>query len=223
MRSIVKRLIDIFGSAVALLLFAPILIITGIAVYASMGSPIFFTQVRPGLGGKPFKIYKFRTMHGLTDKQGNLLPDDVRLTRVGRFIRHWSLDELPQFWNVIKGDMSLVGPRPTLMRYVNNYTPEQARRFDVKPGITGLAQVMGRNSLLFSERLKYDIEYVNNYCTLLDLKIIALTAYKVLFNRLEDRAGQDVALVDDIGITQVKNYSPEEQSLSGGSRNEHSA
>ncbi|MEM3509508.1 MAG: sugar transferase, partial [Nitrososphaerota archaeon] len=133
----IKRLIDILGSLIGLMVTSPIMIVISVIIYLTMGRPIFYRQVRPGLNGKPFIIYKFRTMLDLKDKNGNLLPDEYRLTSIGKFLRGLTLDELPEFWNVLKGDMSLVGPRPLLMEYLDRYTPEQARRHEVKPGMTG--------------------------------------------------------------------------------------
>jgi lipopolysaccharide/colanic/teichoic acid biosynthesis glycosyltransferase len=176
----IKRLIDIIGSLVGLTISSPIIVIISILIYITMGKPIFFKQVRPGLRGKPFVIYKFRTMLDLRDENGNLLPDERRLTTIGRFLRSTTLDELPEFWNVLKGDMSLVGPRPLLMEYLDRYTPEQARRHEVKPGMTGWAQINGRNAISWEEKFKLDVWYVDNWNVLLDLKIIFLTVLKVL-------------------------------------------
>jgi lipopolysaccharide/colanic/teichoic acid biosynthesis glycosyltransferase len=145
-----------------------------------MAPPVIFRQKRPGLHGKPFVMYKFRTMLDLQDEQGNLLPDEQRLTKLGKLIRKLSLDEIPEFWNVLKGDMSLVGPRPLLMEYLSCYTAEQARRHDMKPGITGWALVNGRNMLTWDEKFKLDLWYVENQNLWLDLKIIVLTVWKVL-------------------------------------------
>jgi len=145
-----------------------------------MGSPVLFRQVRPGLHRKPFVMYKFRTMRDLRDTEGRLLPDEMRLTRVGHILRATSLDELPELFNVLKGEMSLVGPRPLLMEYLELYTPEQARRHEVKPGITGWAQVNGRNAITWEEKFKLDVWYVDNWSLGLDLKILALTLIKVL-------------------------------------------
>jgi lipopolysaccharide/colanic/teichoic acid biosynthesis glycosyltransferase len=145
-----------------------------------MGRPIFFKQIRPGLRGNPFLIYKFRTMLDLRDENGNLLPDEKRLTKIGKFLRNTSLDELPELWNVLKGDMSLVGPRPLLMEYLGRYTPEQARRHNVKPGITGWAQINGRNAISWDEKFKLDVWYVDNWNIFLDLKIIFITLIKVI-------------------------------------------
>ena len=175
-----KRLIDIVGSLIGLALSSPLIIVISIIIYFTMGRPIFFKQVRPGLKGKPFVIYKFRTMLDLKDEKGNLLPDEKRLTTIGKFLRSTTLDELPEFWNVLKGDMSLVGPRPLLMEYLDRYTPEQARRHNVKPGMTGWAQVNGRNAISWEEKFKLDVWYVDNWNILLDLKIILLTILKVL-------------------------------------------
>ena len=175
-----KRLIDIVGSLIGLALSSPLIIVISLIIYFTMGRPIFFKQVRPGLKGKPFVIYKFRTMLDLKDEKGNLLPDEKRLTTIGKFLRSTTLDELPEFWNVLKGDMSLVGPRPLLMEYLDRYTPEQARRHNVKPGMTGWAQVNGRNAISWEEKFKLDVWYVDNWNILLDLKIIFLTILKVL-------------------------------------------
>ena len=175
-----KRLIDIVGSLIGLALSSPLIIVISIIIYFTMGRPIFFKQVRPGLKGKPFVIYKFRTMLDLRDEKGNLLPDEKRLTTIGKFLRSTTLDELPEFWNVLKGDMSLVGPRPLLMEYLDRYTPEQARRHNVKPGMTGWAQVNGRNAISWEEKFKLDVWYVDNWNIFLDLKIILLTILKVL-------------------------------------------
>jgi len=179
-KQFVKRLIDIIGSLIGLTISSPLIIIISIIIYLTMGKPIFFRQVRPGLNGKPFVIYKFRTMLDLRDENGNLLPDEKRLTTIGKFLRSTTLDELPEFWNVLKGDMSLVGPRPLLMEYLDRYTSEQARRHEVKPGMTGWAQINGRNAISWEEKFKFDVWYVDNWNILLDLKIIFLTILKVL-------------------------------------------
>ena len=180
MRSpILKRIIDIIGALVGLIVSSPIMLIVSLIIYLTMGRPVFFKQLRPGMNGKPFVIYKFRTMLDLKDKDGNLLPDEKRITAIGRFLRSTTLDELPEFWNVLKGDMSLVGPRPLLMEYLPRYTPEQARRHNVKPGMTGWAQVNGRNAITWEEKFKLDVWYVDNWNIPLDLKIIFLTILKV--------------------------------------------
>lgn len=175
-----KRTLDVMGASFALLAFGPAMLYIAFRIWQEMGSPVLFRQVRPGLHGKPFVMYKFRTMTEERDAQGKLLPDEKRLTRLGRFLREHSLDELPEFFNVLKGDMSLVGPRPLLMAYLERYTPEQARRHEVKPGITGWAQVNGRNVLTWEEKFRLDVWYVDNWNLLLDLKIILLTIVKVL-------------------------------------------
>jgi len=176
---ILKRIIDIIGALVGLIVSAPIMVIVSLIIYLTMGGPVFFKQIRPGLNGRPFVIYKFRTMLDLRDKDGNLLPDEKRITVIGKFLRSTTLDELPEFWNVLKGDMSLVGPRPLLMEYLPRYTPEQARRHEVKPGMTGWAQINGRNAISWEEKFKLDVWYVDNWNILLDLKIIFLTILKV--------------------------------------------
>lgn len=195
-----KRVMDLVGAAVGLVLLMPLMACVGAAIWVSMGRPIFFRQVRPGLHGRLFTLYKFRTMRNAFGPDGRPLPDSQRLTPLGRFLRRLSLDELPELWNVLKGDMSLVGPRPLLVEYLPRYTPEQARRHLMRPGITGLAQVMGRNALRFSERLAYDVYYVDHFSLLLDLKILALTFWKVPTGLLFDGAGQDVRVVDDLGL-----------------------
>ncbi len=197
---VIKRIIDIVVAGLGLLLLTPLLAVVALLVRLKLGSPILFRQVRPGLGGEPFTIYKFRTMRNAFDEQGKPLHDAERLTALGRFLRHWSLDELPELYNVLRGDMSLIGPRPLLMEYLPRYTAEQARRHDVRPGITGLAQVMGRNSLQFSQRLAYDIHYVDHFSLMLDLRIFYLTFVRAGTGRLFDGAGQDVSAVDDLGL-----------------------
>jgi len=177
---ILKRLIDIIVSLIGLILTSPIIAIISIIIYLTIKRPIFFKQIRPGLHAKPFVLYKFRTMLDLRDKNGTFLPDEKRLTGFGNFLRKTSLDELPELWNVLKGDMSLVGPRPLLMEYLDRYAPEQARRHEVKPGITGWAQVNGRNAISWEEKFKLDVWYVDNWNILLDIKIIFLTTLKVL-------------------------------------------
>jgi len=181
MRSLtLKHIIDIIGALIGLVVSAPIMVIVSLIIYLTMGKPIFFKQIRPGMNGKPFVIYKFRTMLDLRDKDGNLLPDEKRITTIGKFLRNTTMDELPEFWNVLKGDMSLVGPRPLLMEYLPRYNQEQARRHEVKPGMTGWAQVKGRNAISWEEKFKLDVWYVDNWNILLDLKIIFLTILKVL-------------------------------------------
>lgn len=175
-----KRAIDIVASLVALVVLSPALLVLLVLVRLKLGSPAIFSQERPGLGGRALRLHKFRTMTDARDSSGALLPDDERLTPFGRFLRSTSLDELPEFWNVLKGDMSLVGPRPLLVEYLDRYTPEQARRHEVRPGITGLAQVSGRNELSWEERFKLDVWYVDNHTIWLDLKILAMTVWKAI-------------------------------------------
>lgn len=179
----IKRIVDILVSAGLLLALAPLLALVALAVRAAMGRPVLFVQTRPGLGGRPFHMIKFRTMATVTDERGNPLPDSQRLTSFGRFLRAASLDELPELWNVFKGDMSLVGPRPLLMEYLPLYSPEQARRHDVKPGITGWAQVNGRNAIGWEERFALDVWYVDNQSLRLDLKILWLTLRSVFLRQ----------------------------------------
>jgi len=179
-RRLGKRALDIVLSTVALVVLSPVAFVVALAIRLTMGPPVIFRQVRPGLHGKPFVMYKFRTMLDLRDEQGNLLPDERRLTRLGKFLRRFSLDEIPELWNVLKGDMSAVGPRPLLMEYLPLYTPEQARRHEVKPGMAGPVIIGGRNLLSWEEKFKLDVWYVDNVSLWLDLKILALTAWKVL-------------------------------------------
>lgn len=178
--SVVKRVLDVAISSVLLIVLSPLLLLILVAILIDSGRPIVFTQQRPGYKGSPFLIYKYRTMVNLRDEKGDLLPDGFRITLVGRFLRSTSLDELPELLNVLKGDMSLVGPRPLLMEYLPLYTPDQARRHDVKPGITGLAQVSGRNLLTWEEKFELDTYYVDNLSLGLDFKILLLTVWKVL-------------------------------------------
>jgi len=175
-----KRLLDITVSALALLLLAPVLALIALAVAVSLGRPVLFRQQRPGLHGKPFELIKFRTMKNAAGPGARPLPDSQRLTSTGRFLRSTSLDELPELWNILKGEMSLVGPRPLLMAYLDRYTPEQARRHDVRPGLTGWAQINGRNTTSWPHRLAMDVWYVDNRSFALDLKILAITAWKTL-------------------------------------------
>lgn len=175
-----KRLIDITASGAALIALSPVLAVTAYKVKKDLGSPVLFKQTRPGLNGKPFEMIKFRTMKDGTDKDGNLLPDSERLTSFGQKLRSTSLDELPELWNVLKGDMSLVGPRPLLMEYLPLYNSEQARRHNVRPGVTGYAQVNGRNAISWEEKFKLDNWYVDNQSLWLDIKILAKTVRQVL-------------------------------------------
>lgn len=175
-----KRLFDIVASVVGLIVLSPVIVIVAYLIRKRLGSPILFRQVRPGLGGKPFEMVKFRTMRDALDTSGNPLPDSERMTDFGRFLRSSSLDELPELWNVIKGDMSLVGPRPLLMEYLPLYDTMQVRRHGARPGVTGWAQINGRNALSWEEKFKLDVWYVDNQSLWLDLKIIFLTVKKVL-------------------------------------------
>ncbi len=175
-----KRLLDVTASSIGLALLSPVLVGLGMAVRANLGSPVLYRQIRPGLGGCPFEMVKFRTMTDARGPDGHPLPDADRLTPFGHFLRSSSLDELPELWNVLRGEMSLVGPRPLLERYLDRYTPEQARRHDVRPGITGLAQVSGRNALSWEDRFALDVWYVDHQSLLLDLKILARTVLKVI-------------------------------------------
>ena len=175
-----KRAFDIAASASALVVISPVLAITAYKVKKELGSPVLFRQTRPGLHGKPFEMIKFRTMKDATDKEGNALPDSERLTDFGKKLRASSLDELPELWNVLKGDMSLVGPRPLLMEYLPLYNAEQAKRHNVRPGVTGYAQVNGRNSLSWEDKFKLDTWYVEHQSFLLDLKILLKTVKKVI-------------------------------------------
>lgn len=178
--NLLKPLLDRFGALILLILFSPIILLTTLVIAFRMGRPVYFTQRRPGLHGNIFTIYKFRTMTDEKDPQGNLLSDAERLKGIGQFIRNLSLDELPQLVNVLKGEMSFIGPRPLLSEYLPLYTPQQARRHNVKPGITGLAQINGRNAISWEEKFRYDVEYVDNISFGLDLKIFFLTLKKVL-------------------------------------------
>ena len=175
-----KRLLDLSLAVPALVLLSPVFILVALLVRIKLGSPIFFRQRRPGLGGEPFTLFKFRTMTDARDGQGNLLPDAERLTHFGRFLRSSSLDELPELINVLKRDMSLVGPRPLLMKYLELYTPEQFRRHEALPGITGWAQINGRNALSWEQKFDMDIWYVERQSFRLDVRIIALTFLKII-------------------------------------------
>lgn len=185
-----KRLFDLIVASLALLLFSLPLMLLIWQVRRKLGSPVFFRQTRPGLHGRPFEMVKFRTMTDARGPDGALLPDAERLTAFGRFLRSSSLDELPELWNVIKGDMSLVGPRPLLVEYLPLYSPEQARRHEVRPGITGWAQVNGRNALSWDDKFKLDVWYVDHRSLWLDIKILWLTVKKVLVREGISAAGE---------------------------------
>lgn len=175
----IKRLFDIVASGAGIIAVSPVLAGAAVGVRLKLGAPVLFRQQRPGKGGEPFTIYKFRTMTDERGSDGELLPDEERLGKFGQFLRSTSIDELPELFNVLKGDMSLVGPRPLLMRYLSLYTEEQARRHEVRPGITGWAQVNGRNALSWEEKFEFDVWYVDNHSMWLDLKILAMTLWKV--------------------------------------------
>jgi len=175
-----KRLFDLLVSAAALLILSPLLLALALLVRVKLGTPVLFRQVRPGLHGQPFTLVKFRTMLDAVDDSGRALPDERRLTRFGRMLRSSSLDELPELWNVLRGDMSLVGPRPLLMQYLDRYSPEQARRHLVRPGLTGWSQVNGRNAIGWPQKLALDTWYVDHRSFWLDLRILALTVARVL-------------------------------------------
>lgn len=175
-----KRPLDFLCAFAALLALSPVILVTAVLVRIKLGSPVIFRQERPGKGEKIFRLYKFRTMTDARDEKGQLLPDEVRLTKFGKALRSSSLDELPELWNIIKGDMSIVGPRPLLVRYLPLYNEKQRHRHDVRPGFTGLAQVHGRNSISWNEKFDWDIEYVNHVTFLGDLKIILHTVRIVL-------------------------------------------
>lgn len=185
-----KRVFDIVGSAVAMSVLGPVYLLLAILVALRLGTPVIFAQDRPGRDARIFRLYKFRTMTDERDAAGNLLPDSERLTSFGRRLRSTSLDELPELWNVLRGDMSLVGPRPLLVQYLDRYSPEQARRHEVRPGITGLAQVSGRNELSWDERLRLDVWYVDNRTLWLDVKILGRTVFKVLKREGVTEVGQ---------------------------------
>jgi sugar transferase EpsL len=194
MNGALRRAIDVVGATVLTVVFSPVLAGLAAAIRLTMGRPVLFRQLRPGYKGEPFEVLKFRTM-----REEDGLSDEERLTRLGVFMRQLSLDELPQLWNILRGDMSFIGPRPLLMEFLKWYSPEQMRRHDVKPGVTGWAQVQGRHAILFSKRLELDVWYVDNRSLGLDLKILGLTVLKVLTMRGTQPAQTD-AEVDDVGL-----------------------
>ena len=183
MKLTLKRLIDIFGAFTVLLVTAPVLVLVAIGILVTMGRPVLFRQERPGLGDEIFTLFKFRTMHDSCDPEGRLLPEEKRITPLGQLLRHLSVDELPQLLNVLRGEMSLVGPRPLWPRYLPYYTERERLRHSVKPGMTGWAQVNGRNNLFWNERLAFDVWYVEHQSLLLDLQILFLTFIRVLQGR----------------------------------------
>ncbi|MEI2614116.1 MAG: sugar transferase [Methylotenera sp.] len=200
-----KRIFDLTLIVISLPLLMPAFVMVAILVRVNLGKPVLFYQVRPGLSAKPFVMAKFRTMTDERDSVGNLLPDDMRLTQYGKFLRSTSLDELPGLWSVLTGDMSLVGPRPLLMQYLDRYSPEQARRHEVRPGITGWAQVNGRNAISWEDKFKLDVWYVDNQSIWLDIKILLLTVYKV-FKRSGISANDSATMPEFMGsATQRRN------------------
>ena len=194
-----KRLLDLILSTVGMLALALPMMVLFCLVHRKLGSPVFFSQIRPGLHGKPFKLIKFRTMTNECGPNGELLPDAARLTNFGQFLRTTSLDELPEIWNVIKGDMSLVGPRPLLMEYLPLYTSEQARRHEVRPGITGLAQINGRNAISWEEKFRLDVWYVDHQSIWLDLRIFLLTIGKVILR-------EGISATEEATVAYFKGY-----------------
>ena len=180
MTAVIKRFLDLVGAAVLLVLLSPVLAVVMLLVRTKLGSPVLFRQKRPGKDGKVFELVKFRTMTDVRDNEGRLLPDDARLTLLGRWMRSASVDELPQLWNVLRGELSFVGPRPLLVEYLPRYTPEQARRHSVKPGITGWAQVNGRNAITWEEKFRLDTWYVDHWSLGLDAKILWMTVARVV-------------------------------------------
>lgn len=185
-----KRLLDLALTLPGLIVMLPLLLVLAVLVRLKLGSPVFFRQFRPGTNGTPFTLYKFRTMTDFRDAHGTLLPDEKRLTVLGQLFRRTSLDELPELYNVLRGDMSLVGPRPLLTQYLDRYTPEQARRHEVRPGITGWAQVNGRNAITWEEKFSLDVWYVDNMSFGLDMKIMAITIWKILKREGINQQGQ---------------------------------
>ena len=193
----IKRIFDILVSFLLLVFLMPLMIVAAIVIAIGLGSPIFFCQERPGLRGKVFRLFKFRTMRDAFGEDGCPLPDAERLTKLGRILRSTSIDEIPELWNVLKGDMSLVGPRPLLVEYLARYTPEQARRHLVRPGITGLAQISGRQLITFSKRIEYDVYYVDHWSFWLDIKIMLMTIPSVLKSH-GYKSDQLITEVDDL-------------------------
>lgn len=207
----VKRILDFTLSLLALIVLSPIMIILYILVRIKLGNPVIFKQMRPGKDEKIFKLYKFRTMTDEKDEQGNLLPDEQRLTKFGKFLRSTSLDELPELINIIKGDMAIVGPRPLLVEYLEYYTEKEKHRHDVRPGLTGLAQVSGRNSITWEEKFKQDIEYINHLTFVNDIKIIFMTIGKVFKREGISQDGEATMERFDIAQAQKQNAKVEEK------------
>lgn len=196
-RKYVKRLLDLFMALFCLIVLSPVILVTATLVWAELGRPVIFKQPRPGLKEKIFLMYKFRTMTDERDEDGSLLPDEKRLTRFGKFLRSTSLDELPELWNILKGDMSFVGPRPQLVKDMVFMTDEQRRRHTVRPGLTGLAQVRGRNSISWDEKLSHDLEYIDNVTIWMDVKVLVMTIAKVMSREGITSHGMDTA--EDLG------------------------
>lgn len=203
----IKRKLDFLLSLTALIVFSPVLVVVALLVKIKIGSPVLFSQPRPGLNGNVFNMYKFRTMTNEKDKKGNLLPDHIRLTQFGQFLRSTSLDELPGLFNILKGDMSIIGPRPLLVQYLPLYSEEQRKRHNVRPGLSGLAQVSGRNLLTWEEKFELDVKYVNNITFLTDVKIIMLTVKKVSIK-------EGISSEEHVTIEPFKGNSNEEVKLS---------
>ena len=205
----IKRLCDIAASTIGLMVLAPVIALVAFQIFRKLGSPIFFRQVRPGKDGKPFQMVKFRTMRDVTNENGDLLPDSERITPFGNFLRNSSLDELPELWNVLKGDMSLIGPRPLLMEYLEYYSDDQARRMEIKPGVTGWAQVSGRNAISWEQKFQYDVWYVDHQSLWLDVKIIWLTVKKVLVR--DGISPQDEVIMPRFDTMMIKQKSADEK------------
>jgi sugar transferase EpsL len=185
-----KRIFDLIAALLGLIFLSPFILLTALCVAIFLGTPIIFRQQRPGYKGQPFFIYKLRTMTDASDSAGNLLPDSERLTRLGRFLRALSLDELPELYNILRGEMSIVGPRPLLMEYLDRYSPEQMRRHEAYPGLTGWAQVNGRNAISWQDKFRHDVWYVDNWSFWLDIKIIVMTLWKVIKREGVSQPGQ---------------------------------
>ena len=200
----IKRILDAGFSALGLLALSPVMLVTAILVKKNLGSPVIFCQPRPGRDGKVFNLYKFRTMKDARDANGEMLPDEARLTAFGKALRSTSLDELPELWNILKGDMSLVGPRPLLVKYLPRYNDEQRRRHDVRPGLTGWAQVNGRNNITWEEKFQHDVWYVDHVSLLLDARILLMTVGKIL--RREGISAEGSATMEEfMGTGERKN------------------
>lgn len=195
----IKRLLDILISGVAMILLSPVMLVTAILVAVKLGRPVIFHQDRPGLNEKIFRLYKFRTMTDARDENGELLSDEVRLTKFGKMLRASSLDELPELWNILKGDMSLIGPRPLLVRYLDRYNEEQHRRHEVRPGLSGYAQVHGRNAISWQERFRLDVEYVDNITFLGDVKILIDTVLKAVIKQEGISSATSVTMEEFMG------------------------